>query len=109
MIPPPPPKKAAFANVCSTVQAKLSKMQDSWLNKKADEIQSYTDRHDSKRYFDAVKALYSPLSTKTSFLLSVDDTTLITEKEKISGQMCWEFWIHAEQTIYYKWQSNQLP
>ncbi|KAL8620900.1 hypothetical protein ACOMHN_025033 [Nucella lapillus] len=31
-------KKAAFTNMCNTVQAKLRSMQDSWLSAKADEI-----------------------------------------------------------------------
>ena len=37
-------------------------MQGSWLSKKAREIQSYTDRHNSRRYFDALKVLYCPQS-----------------------------------------------
>ena len=43
-------KRAAFTNICSIVQANLRKMQDSWLNKKAEKIQTYTDKHDSKRF-----------------------------------------------------------
>ena len=62
-------KKVAFANVQGIVQAKLRKMQYSWLSKKSQEIQSYADRHDSKRIIDALKALYGP--------------TLITEKNRI--------------------------
>ena len=40
-------KKAAFANIYKEVQSTLCKMQDEWLSKKADKIQSYADQHDS--------------------------------------------------------------
>ena len=35
-------------------------MQDSWLSKKADEIQSFADRKDMKKFFDALKTVYGP-------------------------------------------------
>ena len=37
-------KKAAYSNICKTVQTKLRDMQDSWLRKKTEEIQSFADR-----------------------------------------------------------------
>ena len=55
-------------------------MQDSWLAAKADEIRKYADTHDSKRFYDALKAVYGPQSWSTSTLLNVDGTTLITEQ-----------------------------
>ena len=36
-------KKAAYNNICKTVQNRLRDMQDSWLSKKAEEIQSFAD------------------------------------------------------------------
>ena len=50
--------KAAYSNICKTVQTKLRDMQDSWLSSKADEIQSYADRKDMKKFFDALKTVY---------------------------------------------------
>ena len=38
-------KKAAYSNICKTVQTKLRDMQDSWLRKKTEEIQSFADRN----------------------------------------------------------------
>ena len=35
--------KTAYSNICKTVQTRLRDMQDSWLRKKADEIQSFAD------------------------------------------------------------------
>ena len=49
----------------------------------ARKIQSYADKHDFKRFFSALKALHSPWSTGTSFLLSAVGNTLITEKGRI--------------------------
>ena len=35
-------------------------MQDSWLSKKAEEIQSFADRKDMKKFHDALKTIYGP-------------------------------------------------
>ena len=58
-------------------------MQDYWLSSKADEIQSFTDRKDMKKFFDALKAVYGPLSSGSTPLLSADGTSLLTDKEVI--------------------------
>ena len=42
--------KTAYSNICMTVQTKLRDMQDSWLSKKADEIQSFADRKNMKKF-----------------------------------------------------------
>ena len=65
------------------VQTKLRHRKGSWFARKADEIQSYADRYDSKKFFDALKAFYCPQSSGSSSLLSADGTTLITDKAKI--------------------------
>ncbi|KAL8596595.1 hypothetical protein ACOMHN_034966 [Nucella lapillus] len=76
-------KKAAFTNMRNTVQAKLRSMQDSWLSAKADEIRGYADRHDTKRFYDALKAVYGPQTSGSSPLLSADGSTLLTDKKQI--------------------------
>ena len=58
-------------------------MQDSWLSKTADEIQSFADRKDMKKFFDALKTIYGPQSSGTTPLLSADGTSLLTDKEAI--------------------------
>ena len=58
-------------------------MQDSWLRKKADEIQSFADRKDMKKFFDALKTVYGPQSSGITPLLSADGTSLLTDKEAI--------------------------
>ena len=44
--------KAAYSNICKAVQTRLRDMQDSWLSSKADEIQSFVDKKDMKKFFD---------------------------------------------------------
>ena len=76
-------KKAAFTTIRSTVQSKLRQMQDSWYSRKADEIQAYADKHETKRFYDALKAVYGPRFSGSSPLLSADGGTLLTEKKLI--------------------------
>ena len=52
--------KTAYSNMCKTVQTRLRDMQDSWLSKKADGNQSFADKKDMKKFFDALKTIYSP-------------------------------------------------
>ena len=54
-------KKTAY--ICKTVQTKLRDMQDSWLRKKTEEIQSFVDRNDMKKFHDALKNIYGPKSS----------------------------------------------
>ena len=58
-------------------------MQDSLRRKKADEIHSFADRKDMKKFFDALKTVYGPQSSGTTPLLSADGTSLLTDKEAI--------------------------
>ena len=75
--------KTAYSNTWKTVQTRLRDMQDSWLSKQADEIQSFADRKDMKKFFDALKTIYGPQSSETTPLLSADGTNLLTDKEAI--------------------------
>ena len=53
------------------------------LSKKADEIQSFADRKDMKKFFDALKTIYGPQDSGNTPLLSADGTSLLTDKEAI--------------------------
>ena len=65
------------------MQRKTREMQDSWYSKKAVEIQSYTDQHNTKRLYEAIKALYGPQPSGSPPLLSADGTQLFTERNQI--------------------------
>ena len=58
-------------------------MQDSWLRKKGTEIQSFADRNDMKKFFDALKTVYGPQSSGSTPLRTADGTILLTDKEAI--------------------------
>ena len=58
-------------------------MQDSWLSKKAEEIQSFADRKDMKKFHDALKTIYGPKISGVTPLLSADGSTLLTDKDAI--------------------------
>ncbi|CAH1248443.1 Hypp8150 [Branchiostoma lanceolatum] len=76
-------KKAAFKNIRRGCQQRLRKMQEDWLSKEADEIQSFAGRKDSKSFYDAIRALYGPQRSSSFPLLSADGRTLITDRAKI--------------------------
>lgn len=76
-------KKAAFTNSRRTIQAKLRIMQDTWRSKKAHEIQSFADSHESKRFYEALRSVYGPQTSGSSPLLSSDSSKLLTEKTEI--------------------------
>ena len=56
-------------------------MQESWLSKKAEEIQSFADRKDMKKFHDALKTIYGPKCSGVTPLLSADGSTLLTDKD----------------------------
>ena len=76
-------RHTSYSNICKTVQTRLRDLQDSWLRKRADEIQSFADIKDMKKFFDALKTVYGPQSSGTTPLLSTDETSLLTDKEAI--------------------------
>ncbi|KAK3885594.1 hypothetical protein Pcinc_010186 [Petrolisthes cinctipes] len=81
-VPTSAAKKAAFVSKHSIVQARLRSMQDACLSNKTDEIQGFADRHDTKRFYDALKAVYGPPSCGSLPLLSADRTTLLKDKKE---------------------------
>ena len=46
-------------------------MQDSWLSKKADEIQGFADKNDMKNFLRGLKEIYGPTTSGTSPLLNI--------------------------------------
>ena len=69
--------------MCSEVQCKLRSIKNSWFSAKDNEIQDYADRHDTKRFYNALKAVYGRQSSESSLLHSADGSTLLTDKKQI--------------------------
>jgi len=84
-------KKAAFCKIRSQVQSKLRVMKDTWLKRKAEEIQKHADTKNSKLFYDAIKAVHGPQPSGTSPLLSADGTTLITDNDEIISRWAEHF------------------
>ena len=59
-------KKDCFKYLQSKVQKEPRAMQDSWWDKKADEVQYYADRKYSKEFFTSLKTVYGPQRPSTS-------------------------------------------
>ena len=49
-----PGRQPTVLSICKTVQSKLSDMQDSWMRKKAEEIQSFADGKDMEKRLKTV-------------------------------------------------------
>ena len=76
-------EESSFCQYHQEVQSTLCKLQDEWLSKKKDEIQSYADQHNSKHFYEAPKCVHGPQSSGSSPLLSANGTKLITDQNKI--------------------------
>ena len=84
-------KKASLNNICNAVQNRPRDMQDSWLSKKAEEIQSFADRKDMKKFRDALKTIYGQKSSGATSLLSADGSTLLADKDAILKRLAEHF------------------
>ncbi|XP_013793965.1 uncharacterized protein LOC106478008, partial [Limulus polyphemus] len=78
-------KKAAFANAKGKVQKELRQMQDAWYGAKAEEIQSYADQNDSKRFYESLKTVYGPKCATLLPLLSSDGSLLVNRKQVLDS------------------------
>ena len=74
-------KKAAYSNICRAAKSRLGDMQDTWLSKKTEEIQSITDRKDMKKFCDVRKIVYDPKRSGVTHCL-VQMELLLTDKNK---------------------------
>ena len=74
-------KKERFRALQAQVQRDLREMQDSWWNRKAEEVQQYADTHNARMFFSSLKAIYGPTPSTCSPLLSTDGNRLIKDQE----------------------------
>ena len=89
------PKKA----VC-TIFVKQSVIQDTWMSKKAEEIQSFADRKSMKKFHDALKTVYGPKSSRATQLLSADGSILFIDKDAIFERLAEHFnSVHRPSTV----------
>ena len=58
-------------------------MHDSWLRKKTEEIQSFSNQKDRKKLHDALKTIYGPKGSGATPLLTANGSTLLADKDAI--------------------------
>ncbi|BHF58946.1 hypothetical protein SprV_0100190100 [Sparganum proliferum] len=75
--------KAAFYQCRHLAQQRLVKIQDSWMVRKAKDVQRYTDCNESKKFFTTTKATYGHPTKRTAPLLGSDGSVLLLEKSQI--------------------------
>ncbi|BHF69281.1 hypothetical protein SprV_0301232400 [Sparganum proliferum] len=78
--------KVTFYRSYRRVEQRLRKMQEAWTVNKAKEIHGYADPNGWKKFFSAVKVVYSTTGKRTAPLLSADGTTLLTGKTQLLKQ-----------------------
>lgn len=76
-------KENDFRTIKATVQRTIRKIQNDWWNAKAEEIQGYADRSESRNFFQAVRETYGPRSNATHPLRASQDNTLLKDEEAI--------------------------
>ena len=75
-------KETKFLAIRSQVQAKVRQLKNKWWADKADELQNYADKHNSRAFFTGLKSVYGP-SQQTSAPVKSRTGTLLTEKSDI--------------------------
>ena len=75
-------KHELFKKLRSETQAKIRQLKDAWWKAKAEELQTYTDQHATKRFLSGLKAVYRDSPT-TMTPVHAADGTLLTNKMHI--------------------------
>ena len=65
------------------VQNQLRQMKEEWWRRKAEELQNAADTHNTKAFYQGLKAVYGPSLSTSSPLLSSDGKTILTEDKQI--------------------------
>ena len=65
-----------YIAIFQDLQAKLSDVQDFWLRKKANEMQSFANM---KKFHDALKTKYGPKSCGPTTLVSADESLFLID------------------------------
>ena len=73
---------AAYRNCKQEAQRSLRAMQNSWWKARAADLQEAADKHDSKSFYQGLKAVYGP-SYKTSPGIKSKDGVLLTEPGQV--------------------------
>lgn len=76
-------KEDHFKHLQRKTQRELQRMQDSWWDNKAEEVQHNAEANNSKEFFSALKTVYGPSKPTNTPLLSFDGSTLLKDNGSI--------------------------
>ncbi|XP_076049523.1 uncharacterized protein LOC143030250 [Oratosquilla oratoria] len=81
-------KKLQFKEAKSAVQSRTRSMKNDWFTRKAQELQSLADTHNTHEFFKAAKTMDGPSTVGPVPLRTKDGSTLLKDKRKIKTR--WE-------------------
>ena len=84
-------RKDTYNNARLSLETNLNNMRNTWLSNKADEIQLAADQNNSKKFYDALKAIYGPQTSGSSPLLNSDGSKVLMDKEEIRDRWAEHF------------------
>lgn len=76
-------KEATYRQLKSEVQRRTRELKDQWWQTKAQEIQSYADKHDMRMFFQETRSIYGPRKGGQAPILSQDGSHLLKESNEI--------------------------
>jgi len=75
--------KHQFSNARRICQSRIRELQNSWWQKKSEELQRQADRNDMRGFFEGTKELYGPLKCHSSSLLDATGEALVSNPTDI--------------------------
>lgn len=84
-------KEARFKALKSQAQTGLRNMKNQWWIQKAQEIQGYADRNQTREFYKATRAIYGPMSNPPVPLKSADNSTTLRDDEEILNRWAEHF------------------
>ena len=76
-------RKLRYTQAKSKLQNKLRAIQNTWWDKKADDLQQLTDGNFSKGFFAVIKQVYGPQKTAVAPFRDAEGSQMLTEKPAI--------------------------
>ena len=80
---PTPENKNRHKQALAECRRGIREAQNTWWQRKSEEIQNYADQRDLRRFYDATKEIFGPTRTSVGGLKDTDGTTVITDSEGI--------------------------
>ena len=80
---PTPENKNRHKQALAECQRGIREAQNTWWQRKSEEIQNYADQREMRRFYDATKEIFGPTRSSVGGLKDTDGATVITDSEGI--------------------------